>query len=231
MSIGAVNTGYGASSVTSENTSSSSNSQEVGLDQFLKLFITQIQHQDPLSPLDSAEFTAQLAQFTSVEQLFGIKNSLTNIEETLNNQDGQRDDFIGFIGKTVKANDNTMLVDNGTVKSGSYSINNGGDVVVNVYDSQGLMVRSFYKGREDAGEHAVNWDGRDNAGKTVKNGIYTFEVTARDTKGMYIPSNTYISGEVTGITYQYGQPYLMVGDRIISNINNIVEVSQTTADS
>lgn len=231
MSVEAVNTGYGTSPVTSRNTSSSSNNQEVGLDQFLKLFIAQIQNQDPLSPLDSAEFTAQLAQFTSVEQLFGIKSSLTNIDETLTGQNEQYADYIGFIGKTVKADDNTMLVDNGAVTSGSYSIESGGDVAINVYDSEGLIVRTFYQGWEDAGEHAVNWDGRDDSGKVVEDGTYTFVVTARDQNGKYIPSNTYISGEVTSITYKYGQPYLMVGDRIISNINNIIEVSQTSANS
>jgi flagellar basal-body rod modification protein FlgD len=231
MSVEAVNTGYGTSPVSGRNTSSSSNNQEVGLDQFLKLFIAQIQNQDPLSPLDSAEFTAQLAQFTSVEQLFGIKSSLANIDETLTGQNEQYADYIGFIGKTVKADDNTMLVDTGAVTSGSYSIESGGDVAIKVYDSQGLIIRTFYQGWEGAGEHAVNWDGRDDSGKLVEDGTYTFEVTARDQNGKYIPSNTYISGEVTSITYQYGQPYLMVGDRIISNINNIIEVSQTSANS
>ena len=230
MSIEAVNTGYGASSVSNEKTSSSSNTEELGMDQFLKLFIAQIQHQDPLSPLDSAEFTAQLAQFTSVEQLYGMNARLADIEEALNGQSEQRDD-LGFIGKTVKADDNTMRVDNGTVQSGSYTIDGSGYVTIDVYDSQGLIVRTFYEGLEDKGEHDVNWDGRDDTGKFVGDGTYTFEITARDENGLYIPSNTYISGEVTGITYQNGQSYLMIGDRIISSSDNIIEVSQTTANN
>jgi flagellar basal-body rod modification protein FlgD len=230
MSIEALNTGYGATSASNEKTSSSSSTDELGMDQFLNLFIAQIQHQDPLNPLDSAEFTAQLAQFTSVEQLYGMNARLADIEETLGGQNEQRDD-LGFIGKTVKADDNTMRVDNGTVQSGSYTIDGSGYVTVDVYDSQGLIVRTFDQGLEDKGEHKVNWDGRDDSGKLVEDGTYTFEVTARDQNGKYIPSNTYISGEVTSITYKYGQPYLMVGDRIISNINNIIEVSQTSANS
>jgi len=230
MSIEAVNTGYAASSASGENTSSSHSTGELGMDQFLKLFIAQIQHQDPLSPLDSAEFTAQLAQFTSVEQLYGMNSRLADIEETLNGKSEQRDD-LGFIGKTVKADDNTMRVDNGTVQSGSYTIDGSGYVTVDVYDSQGLIVRTFDQGLEDKGEHKVNWDGRDDTGKLVGDGTYTFKITARDEKGYYIPSNTYMSGEVTGITYQNGQSYLMIGDRIINNIDNIIEVSQTTANN
>jgi flagellar basal-body rod modification protein FlgD len=229
MSIEALSTGFGTSSVSNENTSSNSGTEELGKDEFLKLFIAQIQYQDPLNPLDSAEFTAQLAQFSSVEQLYGMNSKLGNIEETMNNQSEQRDN-LGYIGKTVKADDNTMNVDNGTVQSGSYTIDDSGYVTIDVYDSDGVVVRTFYKGWEDKGEHDVNWDGRDDSGAPAGDGSYTFEVTARDEDGFYVPSNTYISGEVTGITYQDGQPYLMIGDKIINDNNNIIEVTQTTAD-
>jgi len=229
MSIEALSTGFGTSSVSNENTSSNSGTDELGKDEFLKLFIAQIQYQDPLNPLDSAEFTAQLAQFSSVEQLYGMNSKLGNIEETMNNQSEQRDN-LGYIGKTVKADDNTMNVDNGTVQSGSYNLDGSGYVTIDVYDSGGVIVRTFYKGWEDKGEHDVNWDGRDDSGAIAGDGSYTFEVTARDEDGFYVPSNTYISGEVTGITYQDGQPYLMIGDKIINDNNNIIEVTQTTAD-
>jgi flagellar basal-body rod modification protein FlgD len=229
MSIEALSTGFGTSSVSNENTSSNSGTDELGKDEFLKLFIAQIQYQDPLNPLDSAEFTAQLAQFSSVEQLYGMNSKLGNIEETMNNQSEQRDN-LGYIGKTVKADDNTMNVDNGTVQSGSYNLDGSGYVTIDVYDSDGVIVRTFYKGWEDKGEHDLNWDGRDDSGAIAGDGSYTFEVTARDEDGFYVPSNTYISGEVTGITYQDGQPYLMIGDKIINDNNNIIEVTQTTAD-
>lgn len=230
MSIEAVNTGYGLSSGTGEKTSSSSNAGELGMDQFLNLFIAQLKNQDPLSPLDSAQFTAQLAQFSSVEQLYGMNSKLADIEKSLNGQSEQRSD-LGYIGKTVKADDNTMRVENGTVQSGSYTIDGSGDVTVDVYDSQGQKIRTLYQGLEDKGEHEVNWDGRNDKGNMVEGGTYSFEITARDENGLYIPSNTYISGEVTGITYENGQSYLMIGDRIISNSNNIIEVSQTTANN
>jgi flagellar basal-body rod modification protein FlgD len=229
MSIESIYSNYGTTSSNSGETSSSYSSEELGKDQFLKLFIAQMQYQDPLNPLDSAEFTAQLAQFSSVEQLYGMNSKLENIEETLNNQNEQHDN-LGYIGKTVKADDNTMRLDNGTVQSGSYTIDKGGYVTIDVYDSDGQIVRTFYKGWEDEGEHDVNWDGRDDTGTITGDGTYTFEITARDEDGFYISSNTYISGEVTGITYQNGQPYLMIGDRVINNTNNIIEVTQTVAD-
>ena len=229
MTIPAVNTNYSTSSTTNDQTSSNSSTDKLGMDQFLNLFIAQLKNQDPLNPMDSTEFTSQLAQYSSVEQLYGLNSKLTDIENTLGSQNQQRDD-LGYIGKTVKADDNSMIVDNGTVQTGSYSLDASGNVTIDVYDSQGQHVRTLYQGSEDNGEHAVNWDGRDDSGNMVADGTYTFEVTARDENGLIVPSNTYISGEVTGITYKNAQPYLMIGDKLLDS-SKIMEVSQTTANN
>ena len=226
MSIQGINTGYGGSSVPDAKTSSGTGMEEIGIENFLTLFIAQIQNQDPLSPLDSAEFSAQLAQFTSVEQLYVMNKSLSDIKVMLNDQGGQQD-LIGLIGKTVKADDNTILIQDEEVISGSYRLEDEGNVTMNVYDSNGLKVRTLYLGPQNAGEQDFNWDGRDDAGEILGDGNYTFEVTARDENGNYVGANTYISGEVTGVTYKYGYPYLMVGERLISN-DNIIEVNKTT---
>ena len=226
MSIQGINTNYGGTSIADTQTSTGTDTEEVGIDQFLTLFIAQIKNQDPLSPLDSAEFTAQLAQFTSVEQLYGMNESLTDIKQTLNDQDGQQD-LIALIGKTVKADDNTISVEDGEVLSGFFNLEESADTTVSVYDSNGLKIRTLYSGWNDKGEHNINWDGRDKSGEIVQDGTYTFEVTARDENGYYVAANTYISGEVTGVTYKYGDPYLMIGDKLIRK-DKIIEIDKTT---
>ena len=80
---------------------------ELGRDQFLTLLVAQLQHQDPLNPLDGTDFTAQLAQFSSLEQLFAVNENLTGIQEAFSLQGNG--DLLDFIGKTVKAEDNTIL--------------------------------------------------------------------------------------------------------------------------
>ena len=229
MSIQGINTDYGGTSIADTQTSSGTGMEDIGIDQFLTLFIAQIKNQDPLSPLDSAEFTAQLAQFTSVEQLYGMNNSLSDIKETLNDQGGQQD-LIGLIGKTVKADENTISVEDGEVLSGFFNLEESADTRVSVYDSNGLKIRTLYPGWKDKGEHNINWDGRDESGEIVQDGAYTFEVTARDENGYYVAANTYISGEVTGVTYKYGDPYLMIGDKLISK-DNITEINKTTTEN
>ena len=226
MSIQGINTDYGGSSIADTKTSSETDTEDIGIDQFLTLFIAQIKNQDPLSPLDSADFTAQLAQFTSVEQLYGMNESLTDIKETLNDQGGQQD-LIGLIGKTVKADENTISVEDGEVLSGFFNLEENADTTVSVYDSNGSKIRTLYQGWKDKGEHNIDWDGRDESGEIVQDGTYTFEVTARDENGYYVSANTYITGEVTGVTYEYGDPYLMIGDKLISK-ENIIEIINTT---
>ena len=202
--------------------------KDLGKNDFLTLLIAQLKYQDPLSPLDSTAFTSQLAQFNSLEQLFGVNDNLIGILEMLKNQD--KENLLELIGKTVKASDNTILIDDGSIVSGSYSLEDAADVTISIYDSNGYEIRRLQPGRQDAGEHDVAWDGRDNSGETVEDGIYTFEVTARDEAGNYVAVNTFISGEVTGVTYQYGIPYLMIGDILISTNNTIIEITETVAE-
>jgi len=229
MFIQGINTDYGGTSIADAKTSSETSSEELGIDKFLTLFIAQVKNQDPLSPLDSAEFTAQLAQFTSVEQLYGMNKSLSDIQEILNDQ-GEQKDLIGLIGKTVKADENTISVEDGMVLSGFFNLDESADTTVSVYDSNGLKIRTLYPGWKDKGEYNINWDGRDESGEIVPDGTYTFEVTARDENGYYVAANTYISGEVTGVTYKYDNPYLTIGDRLI-NKDNIIEVNKTTTEN
>ena len=201
--------------------------KELGKEDFLKLLLEQLKHQDPLNPMEGAEFTAQLAQFSSLEQLFGVNENLTGILETLFNQD--KENLLELIGKTVKADDNTILIKDSSVVSGAYTLEEGADVTISIFDSNGVEIRRLQPGSQDAGEYEVAWDGRDESGEIVEDGIYTFEVTATNEAGNYVAVNTYISGEVTGVTYQYGIPYLMIGDLLVSSDNTIIEVTKTEA--
>ena len=228
MTIQGLTTNHEVSSLLNEGASPSTNSQELGRDQFLTLLIAQLKNQDPLNPMESAEFTAQLAQFNSLEQLFGVNENLAGIQEMLYNQD--QENLLDLIGKTVKANDNTILIDDGSIMSGSYTLEEGAGVTISIFDSNGFEVRRLQPGSQDAGEHDVSWDGRDESGEMVGDDIYTFEVTARDEAGNYVDAHTHISGQVTGVTYQYGTPYLMIGDILISTNNTIIEVTETVAE-
>ncbi len=197
----------------------------LGRDAFLTLLITQLKHQDPLNPLEGTEFTAQLAEFSSLEELFGLNQSLKDIQETLCNH--QEDRLISYIGKTVKVKTNKISVDAGEIQGGSYTLEQRAEVTLFIYDSNGMEVRRVYSGKQEAGEHDLSWDGRNSGGHVVEDGTYTLEVEARDENGFPVPCDVYLTGEVSGVTYREGAPYLMVGDRLEAP-EDIVEITKGT---
>lgn len=197
---------------------------KTGMNQFLTMLVAQLQNQDPLNPMDGTDFTAQLAQFTSLEQQFQMNDNLASIQAAL--AAGEKGTVIDYIGKTVKTTNNTILTEDGQADSGVYTLSDRADVTIHIYNDQGVEVRKVYKGWQDADEYEVSWDGRDNSGDPVSDGTYTFDIEAKDEQGLFVSYNAYTTGEVTGVTYKTGIPYLMVGDRVVSP-SSIVEVTKT----
>ena len=221
MSIAALGTTYMNVDETLDYTKAK---DELGRDQFLTLLVAQLQHQDPLNPLDGTDFTAQLAQFSSLEQLFAVNENLTGIQEGLGVQ--ENGDVLDYIGKTVKASGNTIFVNDGKMGSGSYSLEDSADVTVFIYDSNGMEIQRLYPGRQDSGEHELSWDGRDSTGHVVDDGVYTFEIEAWDEEGFIVPYSAYLTGEVTGVTYESDTPYLMIGDKLVTQ-SSVMEIRNT----
>ena len=205
---------------------SSKSKDELGMNQFLTMLVAQLKHQDPLNPMQGTDFTAQLAQFSGLEQQFKMNEYLADIQEIVSAQ--ENGNAIDYIGKMVKTYDNTICIKDGQMDSSSYELENKADVTFTIYNEHGVEVRKIYEGWKDAGEHDLEWDGRDNAGEMVDDGVYAVEVEARDDEGSIVRCNAYVTGEVTGVTYVSGLPYFMIGDKLVSPAN-IVEVRESGA--
>lgn len=202
-----------ASSQTSSTQQTQDNSV-MGKDDFLKLLVAQLKNQDPLNPTDSTNFTAQLAQFSSLEQLQNINSSLSNFkssQSTTNNIQSA-----DFIGKTVTATGNSFSVADGKADPIRFDLNNNADnVYLQVYDKYGNFVTDIQAGALKGGDQAVNWDAKDSNGTAVPDGTYTYTVMAMDNDGSTVGSTSYTSGVVTGIDYQSGDAELMIHDQEI----------------
>lgn len=221
MSIAALEPTY---TTANETPSYAEPKQETGRDQFLTLLVAQLQHQDPFNPMESTEFTTQLAQFSSLEQLFDINDNLEALQSTENSQGLQ--DLLDYIGKEIQSTDNVISLNNGQAFGGSYTLEDRGDVIITVFDTEGKEIRTIYKDDQGAGEHNVDFDGKDNYGYPVPDGYYSFSVQAFNSEGSPIKVSTGLSGLVTAVTYQGSTPYLIVGDHLI-NPESVTEVSLT----
>ena len=227
MYTNSLGTDYQQSAVTGADSSAAVKAKkDLGKDDFLKLLVTQLKHQDPMNPMESQEFSAQLAQFSSLEQLFGMNKTLMDIQKSLSANENEN--ILDYIGKVVKTSDNKVFITGGIIDSSVYSLNSSADVNISVYDALGSEIRSISAGLKSPGEHSIGWDGRDNRGNMVSDGVYTIKINAADQTGASVSADVYHTGEVTGVTHQNSIPYLMVGKKLVLP-DEVVEITKMTA--
>lgn len=183
--------------------------EPLGKDVFLRLLTTQLRHQDPLEPMDGMQFVTQLAQFTQLEQATSMNDrldALVKVNTALNNYGAA-----GLIGKTVKVLGGALKLQETGGSELSYRLaGEAQEVIVQVSDKEGNVVRSIRPGPQPAGLQTVHWDGRDQDGNVLPAGEYLFSIAARDTIGGPVKSEQISSGVVTGVLYEGGVPYLLV---------------------
>lgn len=191
----------------------SGRSVSLGKEDFLKLLVAQLANQDPLNPMDNTELTAQLAQFSSLEQLFDINSNMKqfqSLQESLNETQ-----TLGYLGREVIAEGDTLSLANGAAEVNYSLMNNSSDVRMGIYNAAGDLVKSASLGALSAGDQAYLWDGRDMNGIPMPDGLYTFELAASGDDG-FVEAVGYITGMVDSIRYESGTPLLYVNGVQIS---------------
>jgi len=195
----------------------------MGKEDFLNLLIAQLQNQDPLNPTDSTEFTAQLAQFSSLEQLGNVNQNLMELKDfqaSINNSQA-----VSLIGKAITANGNSIqLTDDGPVPC-DFSLAESADLIVaSIYDSTGKFVTEFESQNLSAGSHSLLWDGTDQNRNRMANGNYTFEIQAADDSGRDIDTTTFFNGTVDRVTFENDTSYLIAGNQKVA-LGDVIEIA------
>jgi len=200
---------------------------ELGKDDFLHLLVTQLQYQDPLNPMDSADFTAQLAQFSSLEQLKNMSTqlgALTATQTALKNAQA-----VNYIGQTVLSNGNNTQIANGLPEPLQVSLDApASEVFVSIYDELGSLRSTFTSPAMTAGRGSIAWSGMDIDNNLLPDGNYRFEVAAVDGAGNEIGASPLSSGRVDGVAFNNGEAALVVNGQTI-RLDDIIEVIQGVA--
>jgi flagellar basal-body rod modification protein FlgD len=179
-------------------------------DDFMKLFIAQLQYQDPLKPQDPSAMLDQLSQLSLVEQSYNSNTALTNLLSAQNNSISLT--AVSFIGKDVKANGNTTTFDGSTAASLEFSLPlAAASAQISIIDGSGHTVRTAALGSCNAGDNGVSWDGRDNSGALLPAGAYTFAINATTASGSAIAATTYTTGKIDGVNLSGSTPQLTIG--------------------
>jgi flagellar basal-body rod modification protein FlgD len=195
-------------------------------DDFLKLLVTQLQNQDPMSPEDPKDFVSQLAQFSSLEQQINSNQNLENLATAIQSlqQSQSMAQGVALLGKTVKGTGNQLNVVGGKAMEASFQLPQAAkQVAVGVFDPSGKQVATLNLGAQAAGERTLNWDGKDSKGQQVADGTYSFQVAAQDKAGNAIQVDNYFTGTVQEV-YQDSQGIWVNVDGRQMLIGNIVAV-------
>ena len=197
---------------------------------FLSLLTAQLKNQDPLSPVDSNAFTAQLTQMAGVEQQL-LTNTLLN--SLLQAQQG--DGLTGaaqYIGKDATAVWSATRYEDGEA-NWSYELGgNAATATIQVLDASGKVVWSGDAPDKTNGMHDFKWDGKTTGGGQVDDGgVYTMKVIAKDGAGKDVDSQVIIRGRVTGVEMYDGTPYVTIGKSIMPVSSLIALEEQKTAAS
>ena len=207
MYIDTLGTTYPAAS------SKTNSGDELGKDAFLTLLVAQMENQDPLNPMEGTEFTAQLAQYSSLEQLYNVNDNLISIND---GQNGMSSFYsLDFMGKEIYVDGNSLALEQGGEVSGGFSLDSSANCTVNILDTNGQKVKNIALGDLDAGTHGFDWDGLNENGEVVANGTYTFEVTAVGDNGRSLSVETYTMGKVDRVSLEGDTPMLYVGNMAV----------------
>jgi flagellar basal-body rod modification protein FlgD len=192
------------------------------LDNFLTILTAQLQHQDPLSPMDTHEFTNQLAQFANVEQSI---QSNRNLESLIALQETNiAVGAVTYIGKDVEVTGQTTQLKDGSAEFFYTLPEDASAAVLAIYDENGTQVR-FEKANTSEGRHSYVWDGTDDKGNTLADGNYTIQVVAADADGNQITPEFAVRGTVAGVAIEDGVPTLDLGglDVPLANVVRVIE--------
>jgi flagellar basal-body rod modification protein FlgD len=189
------------------NQSQTSNMKSVGKDEFMKLLLAQLKNQDPLKPMDGTDFAAQLAQFSSLEQL---KNLNTTLEtQSVNQMTLGYAQSVNMIGKEAVANSGNTVTANGQTTKLNYSLaKDAQTVTISIMDKDGKLVKSWNESARTAGMNSATWDC-----SGVEKGNYTYQIAATDSAGAPVKAETMTTGVVTAVHFRSNQILVTLNGR------------------
>jgi flagellar basal-body rod modification protein FlgD len=189
---------------------------------FLTLLTTQLQNQDPMSPLDTNQFTQQLVQFASVEQQLKTNSQLTTLVSL--QQTAQSTQALGFVGKTAVVDGSTAALTNASA-TWDLSVPTNSNVNISITSSTGQTVYTGNYAVSAGNNLPFTWDGKGSDGTQWPDGSYKLTATAADSVGNPVAVSTQIQGVVNSVDLTQSPPLLSINGQnyTVSQIKSIAQ--------
>lgn len=203
----------------------------MGKQDFLTLLVAQLKNQDPLNPDDPTEFTSQLAQFSSLEQLQNLNGSMEDL--TSAQMQSERLAAMTLIGKDVVYPSSDFTLADGSATLGYQVDGSASSVSMYIQDSAGAVVTTLHPTELSQGNHFVTWDGLDSDGNQVADGNYKVIMQANSgSDDTTVAISPLVRSEVTGLIMDSGtgEARLQTTSGEVS-INSIIATYNTEANT
>ncbi|MBK7045983.1 MAG: hypothetical protein IPO18_14050 [bacterium] len=174
---------------------------------FMTLLVAQIKNQDPTSPMDNAQFTSQITQFSMLEQLETMSQSMEDnvaVGTAINNTA-----MLALVGRQVTVEGNDVTLTGGTANESMIAASGNGRATVKITDSNGRVVRT-YEQDITKGLNTVTWDGKADDGTVATDGAYTISAEVKDNNGEAVKFTNLMTGAVSGLRYSDNQAVVIV---------------------
>jgi len=205
--------------------SSTASGMSEDYEMFLRILVTQMQNQDPLSPMDATEYVSQLATFSQVEQLTNANAKLDEMSSVLVGGMARLD--LGYIGMDVEAKVSEFKADGKPIDF-RYVTDGADSVEIVITDREGNVVRTV-TGESGAGEQRFTWDSKDDSGSLVDEGSYRIEIKALDKDGKQVSSVISMTGLVSEVITENGLSVLVFENGTTVDSANVVAIKKPLA--
>jgi len=204
--------------------SSRKSDEELGQDAFLKLMMTQLRAQDPMNPMEGSEFLSQLAEFSTVSGIEKLNKTFTNLAASLSSSQALQASQL--VGRAVLIPGGEIEFDPEVGLDTAVSLPaEVPDLVVNLYNASGELVRSMSMGQQGPGLVDVSWDGLDDAGEPLAAGRYRLEATGTaDGKSQQFETLGQWQVEGVSIGSDGGEPLLQLQGGAVITIGDVREI-------
>jgi flagellar basal-body rod modification protein FlgD len=189
---------------------------------FLQLLTTQLQNQNPLSPLDTNQFTQQLVEFAGVQQQINTNDSLATLVSL--QQTAQSSQALQFVGKTAVVKGSTATLTNSEA-TWELNIPSASNVNISIANSSGQTVFTNTFAAAEGNNQVFNWNGLGTDGTQNPDGNYTLTATAKDSSGNSVGVATSVAGIVSSVDLTQSPPLLSIGGQTftVNQVQSIID--------
>ena len=216
--------GAAATQSAASQTAQSQQQLATNMNTFLELLTAQLQHQDPLNPMDTSQFTNQLVLFAQVQQQIDINQ---NLESMMSSQNSSAlASSANYLGTGVTAVSSSLPLQNSDSTFYYTTPSDAASVSIVITDSAGNIVETM-TGSPAPGTHTATWNGSEISGGKATDGTYGLTVTATGTNGSTTQLDTAVSGTVTAVAVDpsNNSPQVLIGS-VGVDLSNIIEIEK-----